>query len=112
MTNQNCHFSRTDPFAVILTDLPIFLAGDEKVGATYPHMGIIINANTTEFYSGPNTLAHELGHFAGYKGNTADGVHSSDPANVMYDAKHRAEMPSMVGHLDADYCKKVLPLAK
>ena len=53
----------------------------------------------------PLTLAHELGHFAGW-GNPDDrDSHSDDPGNIMYRYTLPGAMP------DGEYCEKVNHLA-
>jgi RHS repeat-associated protein len=92
---------------VILTGRHIFALGGQDAGLTYTGEGTIMDTSLMSFYFNPRTLAHELGHYAGYVGD-APGHHSSHKDNIMYpgDGVKNALNP------DDEYCTKVLLLAK
>ena len=92
-----------DKVPVILTGLSITFDGQRKGGLAYRMEGIIIDAGDIYFYPESGILAHELGHYAGYKGDK--NGHSSDAKNIMHD-------PITGTNPDKEYCEKVSGLSK
>ncbi len=103
LANKTWNQMGHDKVPVILTGLSITVDGEREGGVTYRTQGIIITAGDIWFYTDSGVLAHELGHYAGYKGDK--NGHSSDAKNIMHN-------PITGRNPDKEYCEKVSGLAK
>ena len=91
----------------LLTLFPLAMDGTAPSAITIEREGILLNAMDMYFYLHPQALAHEVGHYAGYRGGDAeDHQHQSQSKYIM----HRGYPNG--GEPDKDYCTKVLGLAK
>ena len=82
--------------------------GFKDSGMTYHGKGIAIHLPIDV----PYTLAHELGHWAGWTGgDRANGEHTSNENNVMFSADEPGEVYDYAVNADKQYLQKVLSLA-
>ena len=80
--------------------------GGEQVPARAFTWGSVGTLANKDYIADPGVISHELGHYVGYVGDAADGIHSKDPNNIMY-----ITAPND-GHADKQWCDKVLKLLK
>jgi hypothetical protein len=92
---------------VILTSYKLITPPDRHSGVGFEKEGIILEALDFIFWSDPQALSHELGHYAGYNGGPKQNkTHSSSNTNIMYYGIPNGGEP------DEIYCTKVKRLAR
>ena len=104
--DYNCPFQTIkDGIVPVLMTMPELGPLPGTKGFAYEDKGmvIIVLEGNAIF---PDTLAHELGHVAGYEGDL-DGFHSSVYNNLMYTPAHKDWKEP-----DEQWCRKVLKYAK